>query len=166
MGALNRATFSEVEQLSAGDVGWWFGFCARVVEAGPLVAIREERDLRGWSEGAFRQWLRADVERYREFDLAVKDHADAIGWETKEIADATTPETVGVSKLRNETRFRLAKQAHPETWGEKAQTKESVRVVLVGFREEGGRVIECEADAARVAVIDSGGAVSAETQGE
>ncbi len=128
MGALSRATRVEIVELVAGDPQWWSGFCAKVVEVGPLVAIREERELRGWAEGAFRQWLRADEGRYAEFEAAMRDHADIMGWQTKEVAFGEGEPAD--KKVKIDTLFKLAGKVNRPAWGESIKQDGGGVVVL------------------------------------
>ena len=118
MGAIARATFAEVEDLVGGDPEWWNGFCGRVSEGGQ-AAIKEERELRGWSAGALWQWIVRDDGRYREYQGALEAYVQGLALETISIADGADEEAVPKAKLQVETRLRVAGKVDRARWGEK-----------------------------------------------
>ena len=101
-----RATREELSALSS-DAEWWPGFLAKVSEDG-YKALPEVAGESAWSWGAFRQWVRGDAEREKGYQDALRDYAEKCQLERVGIADGATPETVGVEKLRSETRMSVA----------------------------------------------------------
>lgn len=150
MGALNRATVREVSELVASDPTWWPGFCAGIAEKGQL-ALREERDMRGWSWGALWKWIVSDEKLYGEYMQALEAYAQDKALETVSIADDLDPADVaGVSKgkVQIETRFRLAGKVDRARWGEKVEVsgkvehRHSLIGILSGMGGEDAEVIE------------------------
>ena len=132
MGALARATKSEIEELVAGDPQWWIEFCGAVAEGGQ-AAIKAERELRGWSWGALWGWIVGDVERYRDYTRSLEAYVQERALETIGIADKTEDH-----KLRVDTRFRLAGKVDRVRWGDQVQHT----VVVDSFGEMLKRVSE------------------------
>ena len=118
MGALARATKEEIKQLVNGDPEWWVGFCSSIAENGQK-AIKEERDLRGWSWRALWSYIVADEVRYREYMQALEAYVQGLALETVGIADGADAESVGAAKLQVDTRFKLAGKVDRARWGDK-----------------------------------------------
>ena len=124
MGELRRRTRAELDALSEVDAGWWGGVCEALAEKGE-VAMREERERRGWSWGALWRWIVEDEVRYTEYVQALEAHVQMLALETVGIADAD-----GDAKLRVDTRFKLAGKVDRERWGERAVQMEKGAVLL------------------------------------
>jgi hypothetical protein len=139
MGVLARYTRSEIERRVASDPRGWPELGARVAEHGSR-ALQDERRERGWSWGALWAWLTEDEERYREYRRALEGYAQMRMLETVPIADES-----GDARLRVETRFKFAERADPARWSVKGGGEGgAVKVVLVNFRLQDGRVVEAE----------------------
>lgn len=126
MGALNRATMQEVDELVGGDPGWWPGFCGQIAENGQS-AIKTERDMRGWSWSALWEWIIKDEVRYRDYMRALEAYVQDKALETIDIADGSED-----AKLRVDTRFRLAGKVDRPRWGEQ-EPKAALPVVTINI---------------------------------
>lgn len=161
MGALMRATVAEVDEIYATDAAWWPGFCGAVAERGQ-VALREERDLRGWSWGALWRWIQDDPKRAGEYQAALEAYSQDLALETVGIADGAGPEEVASAKLRVDTRFRLAGKVDRARWGDEVKHT----MVVDAFGDMLRRVSErklAELRAAQAPAIEGSAVVVSET---
>jgi len=105
---------------------------------------------KGWGvpRGRFTQWYME--EHVGLYDAALKVLAQADAQETVEIADASTPESVGSDKLRISSRQWRSSKWDRERYGEKTQVQHSglvptLTIEIVGVAQAAqGRVIEQE----------------------
>lgn len=109
-------------------------------------ALREVCRSRGWPYSHVARWLSEDDSRRAEYEWALRLWADAVAQETLGVADGADAESVGVAKLRIETRMRLAARWDRERYGERSAVDVrhggNVTVMLTQFAlDEGGRVI-------------------------
>jgi hypothetical protein len=65
-----------------------------------------------------------------EYDGALQIWADSLAQETIGIVDGATAETVGVEKLRSETRLKLAGKLYRERYGEREPVQAVVNISL------------------------------------
>lgn len=167
MGALTRATFVEVEELHAGNAEWWPAFCAEVAEKGQ-AAVLETKDAHGWAAGALWKWIVKDEKRFLEYRQALEFYVSSRVFATSAVVDAGPEAGADVARdgLRVKQAFALAEKVDPANWGAKGVGGGGeVKVVLVNFVQgSDGRVIEQEADTARVAV--NGNFPAAQVQGD
>lgn len=105
-------------------------------------------------------WLMDDDARYEAYRRALVAQSRYEVDEALRIADdaagETEPVAISAAKLRVETRFKRAKHHAPKEYGDAQQAAglAAVKIVLVDFRKEGGRVIEGEMVKERVAVSE------------
>src|SRR5678816_586557 len=137
MGALTRATLSEIDELVAGDPSWWPGLCMKIAESG-LAAAVEEKSQRGWAWGALWGWIVGDEARYGEYSRALEAYTQLKAHEAVGIADGVAEDKAAVAKatLRVNTRFRYAGKVDRVRWGDKVEGGGTVVLVdagLVGF---------------------------------
>jgi hypothetical protein len=115
MGALMRATRNEIEERCA-DPDWWPGVLDQVRESGgPSEVVNGS----AWSYGAFIGWVRSDPDRSAQYDEALRDSGHVEVMRTLAIADAATPETAPVAKLRIGARQWVAGKWDRARYGEK-----------------------------------------------
>lgn len=116
----------------------------RVAEGESLRAIAKSWEV---PAGRFAEWY--TTEHAELYDAALKVRADQLAHERLEIADAATPETVGVAKLRSETRGNLAGKWDRERYGDKTEVRHSglmptLVIEIAGEVRKEQRVIEAE----------------------
>lgn len=93
-------------------------------EIGERIANRE----RLWNIARFygvkrqqlMRWLKADPDRYAEYEAGLEAMADELAMDTLDEVAAATSETVGVAKLRTDTYFKFAGKLDASRWGDKA----------------------------------------------
>lgn len=90
----------------------------RVAEGERLKRICESR---GWPYAVVAQWVSEREEVSKAYERALRIAADEFGQETVEIADGADGESVGVAKLRVDTRFKLASRLYRDRYGEQVQ---------------------------------------------
>ena len=66
-------------------------------------------------------WMRARPSFLTLYAQAREDRADSLGDDLQEIADASTPETVQVDRLRTDVRKFIAAKLNPRKWGDRVQ---------------------------------------------
>jgi len=64
-------------------------------------------------------WMRARPSFLTLYAQAREDRADSLGDDLQEIADASTPETVQVDRLRTDVRKFIAAKLNPRKWGDR-----------------------------------------------
>ena len=95
---------------------WAERFCARIAEGQSVAEICERRDQP--SQQSVYTWLREDEDFRERYARARAAQADKYFQEIIEIADAATPETVNVARLRVDSRkFTVARLA-PKKYGD------------------------------------------------
>ena len=102
----------------------------RVADGEGLPKICADLDV---PYGRMLTWLMSDAKRYQVYLRALEVCAHREVQEAKEIADAASPETVGVAKLQVDTRFRRAKAHAKELYGDESRA--------AGFAGAGGITI-------------------------
>ena len=122
MGALNRATVSEVEELNRGDPTWWPGVLGHIADGGSLAEITNQR---AWSWGALWAWVQGDEERLAAYDGALKARAQMLAFSALDEARDAAPEDVAVRKLRVDTNLRVASKWDRARYGENAKVEHS-----------------------------------------
>jgi len=104
----------------------------RIAEGERLADIARAWDVPG---GKLLAWILVDEQRSCQYLRALEIASHALVAETVGIADASQPETVGVSKLRIETRFRIAAAHAKSLYGESKQSGGSQRVTVIVQRD-------------------------------
>ena len=95
---------------------WAERFCARIAEGQSVAEICERGDQP--SQQSVYSWLREDEDFLERYARAREAQADKYFQEIIEIADAATPETVNVARLRVDSRkFTVARLA-PKKYGD------------------------------------------------
>lgn len=122
LGQLARATKREVEGLAKGDPEWWPGVLAHIADGGRLGEVANQS---AWSWGALWAWIQADEGRTAQYDAALKARAQMLAFEALEVVDGADPDTVGVAKLRSETRLRVAGKWDRGRYGDSSEVKHS-----------------------------------------
>lgn len=162
MGALVRATQSEIAQL-AKDPEWWPGILARIADGESIAAVVRESV---WAWGALWAWIQADDERLGQYDAALKARAQMLAFSALDEADGAAPDTVGVAKLRIDTRLKVAGKWDRGRYGESSELKHSgaigmnLMAVLASLPRAGAeKVVEQVADNASLASAQLSGFV-------
>lgn len=93
------------QQISLKDEDWWPGVVGRVADGAALYQIAQEH---GFAYGELVRWIRADADRQQEYLDAQAAQAQKLVDESLEIADGMTEEDAFKSKLRIDTRLRVA----------------------------------------------------------
>ena len=91
---------------------------ARISEGESLKGIC--RDLKIMNVTVY-SWMRARPSFLTLYAQAREDRADSLGDDLQEIADASTPETVQVDRLRTDVRKFIAAKLNPRKWGDRVQ---------------------------------------------
>lgn len=116
------------EALAKVDAGEFEAFLDDVTEVG----FRSACEARIWTQGAVLNWLRESADRWAAYDGALKAKSEVMAHETIDIADASED-----SKLRVDTRLKVAGKWHRERYGERVQVDKAVTIGvdagLVGF---------------------------------
>ena len=95
---------------------WAEGFCALIAEGQSVVEICAKPDMP--SQQSVYTWLKQDGDFLERYARAREAQADKYFQEIIEIADAATPETVNVARLRVDSRkFTVARLA-PKKYGD------------------------------------------------
>jgi hypothetical protein len=95
---------------------WAEAFCREISQGHSVAEICERRDQP--SEQSIYSWLRGDGDFLERYARAREAQADKYFQEIIEIADAATPETVNVARLRVDSRkFTVARLA-PKKYGD------------------------------------------------
>jgi hypothetical protein len=95
---------------------WAEGFCALIAEGQSVVEICAKPDMP--SQQSVYTWLRDNEDFLERYARAREAQADKYFQEIVEIADAATPETVNVARLRVDSRkFTVARLA-PKKYGD------------------------------------------------
>src|SRR6476619_6404054 len=95
---------------------WAEAFCREISQGHSVAEICERRDQP--SEQSIYSWLRGDGDFLERYARAREAQADKYFQEIIEIADAATPETVNVARLRVDSRkFAVARLA-PKKYGD------------------------------------------------
>ncbi len=98
---------------------WAEAFCREISQGHSVAEICERRDQP--SEQSIYSWLRGDGDFLERYARAREAQADKYFQEIIEIADAATPETVNVARLRVDSRkFTVARLA-PKKYGDHTQ---------------------------------------------
>jgi preprotein translocase subunit Sss1 len=111
----------------------------RVGEGEPLKELCKEM---GTSHGWVLAWMMSDVEKWKEFQKALKVAAFGLISEVVPLADGAT--NVPKASLQIKTRFDLAKFHAPEAYGEKETGGGGITVIVnrgVGEVEINGRTL-------------------------
>ena len=87
----------------------------RVAEGERLKEICRSR---GWPYSVVAQWVAQTEDVGKAYEAALRIAADDLAQETVGIADGAEPETVGVAKLRVDTRQKLAGKLYRDRYGE------------------------------------------------
>lgn len=128
MGALRRATRSEIEEL-VRDPEWWPDVLARIADGDSLAELAAERV---WSWGALWAWIQADEERLAGYDAALKARAQMLAFEALAISDEqgcvekdgkVFDPDVPRDKLRIDTRLKLASKFDRVRFGENTKVE-------------------------------------------
>jgi hypothetical protein len=122
MGALTRATKSEVEELSRGDPDWWPTTLARIANGDSLRVIADEG---AWAVSGLWAWMQADVARVEAYDAALKARAQMLAFEAIEIADSAVPESQELvkAKLRVSVREHFAGKWDRGRYGDRSEVE-------------------------------------------
>lgn len=130
---------------------------ARYTDPGPMARLREVKDdpttmsvivqritdadspetlkdiARAWKvpAGGLAQWITEDRERSEQYANALRIAADQAALETVRIADAASPETVGVAKVKIQARQWLAGKLSRERFGEMNEVRHTGQVSLI-----------------------------------
>lgn len=134
MGALNRATRSEIEECGV-DPDFWPGVFAGVAGGKTLKAVCEER---GWSYGETYRWIRADEGLSAAYDEAKRGQAEYLVDEAVGTVRGAASEDVALAKLQSDFALRVAGKFDRARYGEKV---EHTGGVLVGSVSEVLRMI-------------------------
>jgi hypothetical protein len=108
--------FPWVRQLNrmpdlAGEIGERIANRERLWNIARFYGVKRQQLMR---------WLKADPERYAEYEAGLEAMADELAMDTLDEVAAATSETVGVAKLRTDTYFKFAGKLDAARWGDKA----------------------------------------------
>ena len=94
---------------------WAEGFCALIAEGQSVVEICAKPDMP--SQQSVYTWLKQDEDFLERYARAREAQADKYFQEIIEIADAATPETVNVARLRVDSRKFTVTRLAPKKYG-------------------------------------------------
>ena len=112
-------------------------------------------------------WMRARPSFLTLYAQAREDRADSLGDDLQEIADASTPETVQVDRLRTDVRKFIAAKLNPRKWGDRVQAAltgaDGGPIQVQSIQVDAGELSPDARDALRAALLT---AVSGQTDDE
>jgi len=98
-----------------GEAGLMEQVCEDMLEG---VSFKSCAEGRGVKQGELARWIMSDEQREKEWESLLRVKSDLMMYDTLDIADATDPEFVGVSKLRIEQRNKLASKWFKSRYGD------------------------------------------------
>jgi len=122
---LDQEAFDDRVKEAGGDEGFLYFVTAQVASGVSLKALCGHYML---EYGLLWAWMIADEDRLARYEMALRGLADSDISETVELADGADVETVAVSKLQIDTRFKRAAKWDKKRYGDDSKSGTTINL--------------------------------------